>query len=89
VSFTEPRVPGREVPVDLTDNPEGRVRVSELAGLLQWERSRISHHIKRMEDRGLVERAECSEDGRGAFVVIAPSGPCCDRGELLPATSWR
>jgi MarR family len=56
------------------------VRVSELAGLLQWERSRISHDIKRMEDRGLVERGECSEDGRGAFVVIAPSGPCCDRG---------
>jgi hypothetical protein len=32
--------------------------------------------IKPMEDRGLVERGECSEDGRGAFVVIAPSGPC-------------
>jgi DNA-binding MarR family transcriptional regulator len=63
-----------EVLVHLTDNPDGRVRVTELAGLLQWERSRVSHHIKRMEHRGLVQRAECSEDGRGAFVVITPQG---------------
>ena len=63
-----------EVLVHLTDNPEGRVRVTELAGLLQWERSRVSHHITRMQGRGLVERVECSEDGRGAFVVITPQG---------------
>ena len=63
-----------EVLVHLTDNPEGRVRVTELAGLLQWERSRVSHHVKRMEGRGLVERVECSMDGRGAFVVITRHG---------------
>lgn len=67
-------MPDYEVLVHLTDNPQGRVRVNELAGLLQWERSRVSHHIKRMERRGLVERMECSEDGRGAFVVITPQG---------------
>jgi DNA-binding MarR family transcriptional regulator len=67
-------MPDFEVLVHLTDNPEGRVRVTELAGLLQWERSRVSHHIKRMEHRGLVGRVECSEDGRGAFVVITPQG---------------
>jgi len=67
-------MPDYEVLVHLTDNPEGRVRVTELAGLLQWERSRVSHHIKRMERRGLVERAQCSEDGRGAFIVITTKG---------------
>ena len=67
-------MPDFEVLVHLTDNPEGRVRVTELAGLLQWERSRVSHHVKRMEGRGLVERVECSVDGRGAFVVITPQG---------------
>jgi DNA-binding MarR family transcriptional regulator len=67
-------MPDYEVLVHLTDNPEGRVRVTELAGLLHWERSRVSHHITRMERRGLVRRAECSEDGRGAFVVITPQG---------------
>ena len=39
-----------------------------------WERSRLSHHIKRMEARGLVEREECPDDGRGAFVAITPMG---------------
>jgi len=67
-------MPDFEVLVHLTDNPEGRVRVTELAGLLQWERSRVSHHIKRMQRRGLVDRVECSEDGRGAFVVITTQG---------------
>jgi DNA-binding MarR family transcriptional regulator len=67
-------MPDYEVLVHLTDNPAGRIRVTELAALLQWERSRVSHHIKRMERRGLVERAECAEDGRGAWVVITPQG---------------
>ena len=63
-----------EVLVDLTDDPAGRVRVTELAGLLQWERSRVSHHVTRMQRRGLVEREECADDGRGAFVTITPAG---------------
>jgi DNA-binding MarR family transcriptional regulator len=67
-------MPDFEVLVHLTDDPEGRVRVTDLAGLLQWERSRVSHHVKRMEGRDLVTRVECSEDGRGAFVVITPQG---------------
>ena len=63
-----------EVLVHLTDDPAGRVRVNELAGLLQWEHSRVSHHATRMERRGLVEREECADDGRGAFVAITPAG---------------
>ena len=63
-----------EVLVHLTDNPEGRMRVTDLARLMQWERSRVSHHVIRMERRRLVQRVECAEDGRGAFVVITPQG---------------
>jgi DNA-binding MarR family transcriptional regulator len=63
-----------EVLVDLTDDPAGRIRVTELASLLKWERSRVSHHVTRMERRGLVEREECADDGRGAFVAITPAG---------------
>lgn len=63
-----------EVLVHLTDNPEGRIRVTDLARLMQWERSRVSHHVTRMERRRLVQRVECAEDGRGAFVVITPQG---------------
>src|SRR3954451_22272253 len=63
-----------EVLVHLTDAPEGRVRVTELATLLQWERSRLSHHVTRMEGRGLVERVDCADDARGAFVAITEAG---------------
>ena len=60
--------------VQLTDVDEGRVRVSGLAAALGWERSRLSHHVTRMERRGLVAREECDDDGRGAFVVLTPAG---------------
>ena len=67
-------MPDFEVLVHLTDSPAGRVRVTDLARLLQWERSRVFHHVTRMESRRLVQRVECAEDGRGAFVVITPQG---------------
>ncbi len=67
-------LPDFDVLVQLTDTPDGRVRVVELARGLSWERSRVSHHITRMERRGLVEREECAEDGRGAWVAITAEG---------------
>lgn len=60
--------------VQLTDTPDGRVRVLELARLLHWEKSRISHHVARMEKRGLVRRENCGSDGRGSFVVLTGLG---------------
>lgn len=63
-----------EVLVHLTDHPEGRLRVLDLARVLAWERSRVSHHLTRMERRGLVERRECAEDGRGAFIAVTEAG---------------
>lgn len=67
-------LPDFEVLVLLTDDPAERIRVSDMARALQWERSRLSHHLTRMEKRGLVERAECPEDGRGAVVLLTPAG---------------
>ncbi|MEV5169506.1 MarR family winged helix-turn-helix transcriptional regulator [Streptomyces flaveolus] len=60
--------------VELTDVPDGRRRFQELARALEWEKSRMSHHVARMVKRGLVVREECPEDGRGAFVVITDEG---------------
>lgn len=60
--------------VNLTDVPEGRRRYQDLARALEWEKSRMSHHIARMAGRGLVVREECLEDGRGAFVAITEAG---------------
>jgi DNA-binding MarR family transcriptional regulator len=60
--------------VQLTDTPEERVRVFELARALQWEKSRLSHHLARMQRRGLVAREECPSDARGAFIVLTEHG---------------
>jgi len=63
-----------DVLVALTDRPGVAVRVLELAEALQWEKSRLSHHLARMERRGLIERQDCPADARGAFVVLGDAG---------------
>jgi DNA-binding MarR family transcriptional regulator len=50
------------------------LRSSELAANMGWERSRLSHHLGRMEKRGLVGRAECLTDSRGAEVSLTEDG---------------
>jgi DNA-binding MarR family transcriptional regulator len=63
-----------EVLVQLSEAPGGRLRAYELGGVTQWEKSRLSHHITRMVDRGLVKREACATDSRGAFVVMTAAG---------------
>jgi DNA-binding MarR family transcriptional regulator len=58
----------------LSEEPEGRLRPYELQQRLQWEQSRLSHHLARMQRRGHVVRQECPVDGRGAFIVITEAG---------------
>ncbi|MEJ2865569.1 MarR family winged helix-turn-helix transcriptional regulator [Actinomycetospora flava] len=53
---------------------DGPLRVQELADHLQWEKSRLSHQLSRMERRGLLERQDCPDDARGAFVVLTVAG---------------
>lgn len=63
-----------DVLVHLTDLEGGRRRILELARELDWEKSRMSHHLARMAKRGLIAREECPADGRGAFIAITPEG---------------
>jgi DNA-binding MarR family transcriptional regulator len=63
-----------EVLVQLTDAPDGRLRPFELQRELQWEQSRLAHHLTRMRQRSLIKREECVEDGRGAFVLLTDAG---------------
>src|ERR1700751_3615290 len=59
-------------------------RPSEIAALIGWERSRLSHHRGRMEKRGLISRDPCAADGRGAEVVLARHGSDCFRRATIP-----
>ncbi len=63
-----------DVLVLLTETADGRRRVFEIADDLRWEQSRLSHHLLRMQRRGLVSREECSTDRRGAFVALTDDG---------------
>ncbi|MER7269429.1 MarR family winged helix-turn-helix transcriptional regulator [Micromonospora carbonacea] len=58
----------------LAEAPDGRLRPFALQRDLQWEQSRLSHHLGRMQRRGLVDREECPQDARGAFVVLTAAG---------------
>jgi DNA-binding MarR family transcriptional regulator len=60
--------------VALTDRADGRMRLFELGDALGWEKSRLSHHVARMADRGLVKKEKCDSDRRGAFVVVTRRG---------------
>ncbi|MFF2506415.1 MarR family winged helix-turn-helix transcriptional regulator [Streptomyces sp. NPDC058067] len=66
--------PDYDVLSSLGSRPDHRCRVSELAERMLWSRSRLSHHLARMEQRGLVVREECETDGRGAVVVLTAPG---------------
>jgi DNA-binding MarR family transcriptional regulator len=60
--------------VELSHSPEGVLRARELCAELGWDRSRLSHLVRRMEQRGLVRREECSEDARGSMVRLTDAG---------------
>jgi len=51
-----------------------QVRTGELAELLAWEKSRVSHQVARMEARELVVRTECDTDGRGTWIAPTTEG---------------
>ena len=63
-----------DVLVALTSEDSGRMRVSDLAVRIGWERSRLSHHVRRMRDRGLVTSDRSSDDLRATDVALSAEG---------------
>ena len=68
----------------LHDADDHRLRSSALASRIGWQRSRLSHHLGRMERRGLIDRQECETDSRGAEIVLTPSGQAAFRQATVP-----
>src|SRR6266571_273976 len=60
--------------VPLSEAPDGLLRARDLGADIGWDRSRLSHHLSRMENRGLIIREECAEDARGLMVRLTKSG---------------
>jgi DNA-binding MarR family transcriptional regulator len=63
-----------DVLVSLGGEPRTRMQLSALAAQIGWERSRLSHHLRRMSTRGLVRRVPSAEDGRATDAELTDAG---------------
>jgi DNA-binding MarR family transcriptional regulator len=59
---------------NLSESDQHMLRLTDLAAHMLWSKSRLSHHVSRMEERGLVERQSCPSDGRGAVLTLTKAG---------------
>ena len=74
LSDHELSMPDYEILAQLSDAPDRRMRMSELADVAMLSRSRLSHRMKVMEKAGWVRREACPIDKRGFFAVMTPKG---------------
>ena len=63
-----------EILVQLSETEGRALRMSELADRCLSSRSRLSHAVSRLEERGWVRRHVCPEDGRGQLAVLTDEG---------------
>lgn len=60
--------------VALSEHPDGRRRLSDLAGLVDFSQSRLTHALSKMEAAGLVRRESRATSGREKDAVLTPAG---------------
>jgi len=63
-----------QILVPLSELPDRQMRMSELAELTHSSRSRLSHAIARLEEKGWIERVECETDRRGQLARLTDAG---------------
>jgi DNA-binding MarR family transcriptional regulator len=67
-------LPDYDVLTALSVADQGRMPVTVLAAQIGWERSRVSHHVRRMSDRGLVTCGPSAADRRVTEVTLTDQG---------------
>jgi DNA-binding MarR family transcriptional regulator len=63
-----------EILAVLSGHPTGHIPAQELGALVQWEKSRLSHQVRRMQERGLITREPNPADGRSTMICLLPAG---------------
>jgi DNA-binding MarR family transcriptional regulator len=63
-----------EILVRLSEPADHTMRMSELAEATRSSRSRLSHAVSRLEERGWIERQECETDRRGQLAHLTDAG---------------
>src|SRR5579863_4669304 len=67
-------LPDYDVLTALSVADSGRMPITVLAAQIGWERSRVSHHVRRMTTRGLVRADLSTADRRVTEVTLTPGG---------------
>lgn len=60
--------------VALSEAPEDSLRMTDLARAASMSQSRLSHRMRRLVDRGLIEQRPCTEDGRVTYAALTAGG---------------
>jgi DNA-binding MarR family transcriptional regulator len=63
-----------EVLSTLSEKPDRRWPLKDLAAKMEWSRSRLSHHTTRMQERGLIDREPDPTDARGCLLRLTDTG---------------
>lgn len=58
----------------LSEAPEGRMRMGQLADAIVFSPSRLTYQVKVLSERGLVKRVKCPEDGRAWETELTTEG---------------
>lgn len=58
----------------LSEHPTGRMPARELCAQVQWEKSRLSHQVRHLQEQGLVGREPNPADGRSSMICLRPAG---------------
>src|SRR5579864_832198 len=67
-------LPDYDVLNALRYSPGGRMRITGLAARIGWERSRLSHHVRRLQSRGLVDCRPAPADRRATEITLSDQG---------------
>lgn len=63
-----------EILVRLSEAPERSLRMTQLAEVSSSSKSRVSHAVARLEERGWVRRMDCPTDRRGQIAMLTDQG---------------
>ncbi|HEY7487475.1 MAG TPA: MarR family transcriptional regulator [Streptosporangiaceae bacterium] len=63
-----------EILVRLSEAPDRKLRMAQLAAEASQSRSRLSHTCARLESKGLVRRETCPSDKRGVLAYLTDEG---------------
>ena len=73
-----------KVLLELSEAEGKSLRSSQLATVMEWERSRVSGQLGRMEKRGLIRREPRADDARGSDVSLTDEGARAFRASMIP-----